>query len=394
MSNNSIATAQDLGVLSGGLNVSGTILQNNSFYRFTLAQNSDISLFASNDDFMRFSIIADLNGNGIVDPGEIVTSQFRSTVSIFEPLPAGTYFLQASRNTTQPFNYSFRIAETPKPGNVSPDPGETLRDAFDLGVLSGRRRLRDYVGTLDPVDVYRFSLTQRSNLGLTFSRETQSPRVSIIADRNNNGVIDFGEVIASRSTRDSLSVNLEPGTYFIEVGRNLSTVTTNYQIDISTVPDFSGDDIIRGTNRRDVLRGFEGNDTIFGLGGNDVLIGDQGDDRLVGGAGNDILRGGEGNDTLLGGAGNDTLIGGPGNDRLIGGPGRDTFVLRRGEGRDTIVDFNRGNNRIGLSGRLSFGDLSFLQRGQNTLIRAGREDLAILNGVNANRLSRRDFVSV
>lgn len=68
-----------------------------------------------------------------------------------------------------------------------------------------------------------------------------------------------------------------------------------------------------------------------------------GPQTLTGGAGNDTLIGGPGNDTLHGGAGNDHLVGGPGNDTLYGGPGNDTFVFRRGEGFDTIADFEPGD---------------------------------------------------
>ena len=56
-----------------------------------------------------------------------------------------------------------------------------------------------------------------------------------------------------------------------------------------------------------------------------------------------LVANGGGPQTLTGGAGNDTLIGGPGNDTLYGGPGNDTFVFRRGEGFDTIADFEPGD---------------------------------------------------
>ena len=72
--------------------------------------------------------------------------------------------------------------------------------------------------------------------------------------------------------------------------------------------------------------------------------------RLVSTPGNDVLyaapdlsatlSGGAGDDTLNGGSGNDTLIGGPGNDLLLGGFGDDTYVFNRGDGQDTIYDYN------------------------------------------------------
>jgi Ca2+-binding RTX toxin-like protein len=75
---------------------------------------------------------------------------------------------------------------------------------------------------------------------------------------------------------------------------------------------------------------------------------------LTGNAGANRLTGGAGADTLIGGAGTDTLIGGAGADRLEGGAGADTFLFSRGEGRDTIVDFVKGSDKIWLSAA-SFG---------------------------------------
>ncbi len=52
------------------------------------------------------------------------------------------------------------------------------------------------------------------------------------------------------------------------------------------------------------------------------------------------LSGGAGDDTLNGSGVNDTLIGGRGNDLLLGGFGDDTYVFNRGDGQDTIYDYN------------------------------------------------------
>jgi 2',3'-cyclic-nucleotide 2'-phosphodiesterase/3'-nucleotidase/5'-nucleotidase len=154
----------------------------------------------------------------------------------------------------------------------------------------------------------------------------------------------------------------------------------------------NGRDVLVGGSRADELLGRGGNDVLRGLGGNDILRGGPGNDRLDGGAGNDVLDGGAGDDVLRGGGGNDVLDGGAGNDVLIGGGGRDLFVIGRRPGVDTIRDFNpRQRDRIGLLGGLSFSDLNFTQQGRNVLIRAGRQDLAVLARVNADTLSASDF---
>ena len=69
------------------------------------------------------------------------------------------------------------------------------------------------------------------------------------------------------------------------------------------------------------------------------------------GAGADTISGGAGADSLDGGSGDDILTGGAGDDALTGGAGDDIFVYSRGDGADTITDFNTGN-----TGSLSDGD--------------------------------------
>ena len=113
----------------------------------------------------------------------------------------------------------------------------------------------------------------------------------------------------------------------------------------------------RGNREANVIRGGDGPDKLHGLDGNDSLLGGDGNDHLYGGAGADILQGGAGRDVLKGGDGNDILTGGAGMDRLYGGSGADVFVFETtrdsppGWGqRDSILDFQRGSDRIDLTG--------------------------------------------
>ncbi|WCR19714.1 hypothetical protein JHW40_08765 [Paracoccus alcaliphilus] len=125
----------------------------------------------------------------------------------------------------------------------------------------------------------------------------------------------------------------------------------------------AGNDLLQGGGGKDTLLGGNGNDSLYGgqgadrlLGGNGVdrLFGQAGNDILEGGASNDLLDGGVGNDTLRGGAGQDRIIGGAGSDVLYGGAGADVFVFRNpgdspvGAGRDRIMDFQRGFDRLDL----------------------------------------------
>lgn len=155
----------------------------------------------------------------------------------------------------------------------------------------------------------------------------------------------------------------------------------------------AGDDDLLGRAGNDTLSGSSGNDTLYGGGGSDTLTGSAGADSLLGQAGNDDLNGGAGVDNLNGGAGSDELDGAAGRDRLTGGSGRDRFVLKRRQGRDTIVDFADRQDKILLGSGLSFDDLTISQRGGNTLISVGREQLAIVLDVSASRFTSADFIT-
>lgn len=104
---------------------------------------------------------------------------------------------------------------------------------------------------------------------------------------------------------------------------------------------FGGAPGLRGfDDTDDLIFGRGGRDWLEGGGGNDILDGGDGDDDLLGGTGDDILIGGAGNDVLEGHTGVDLLDGGPGNDLIYSGRGVDIVMLRRGGGRDILLDGN------------------------------------------------------
>ncbi|MEG3857172.1 Ig-like domain-containing protein [Microcoleus sp. Z1_C4] len=166
--------------------------------------------------------------------------------------------------------------------------------------------------------------------------------------------------------------------------------------DNDTLYGGKGNDILLGSQGDDNLFGQQGNDTICGGEGNDLINGDEGADILGGCAGNDTLFGGADNDTLTGGKGNDLLDGGMGNDSLIGGSGNDIFALKAGQGFDIIADFTLGQDLIGLSGGLSFGQLEITQNTQGTLIKnlLTGEQLGVMVGVSANAITSANFMLV
>lgn len=82
--------------------------------------------------------------------------------------------------------------------------------------------------------------------------------------------------------------------------------------------------------------------------GDDIVGGSTGDDHIWGGTGNDTLWGYAGTDRLYGEEGNDALVGGDGSDILFGGAGSD--VLWGGNGADTLVGGDDSDTLLGEDG--------------------------------------------
>lgn len=71
---------------------------------------------------------------------------------------------------------------------------------------------------------------------------------------------------------------------------------------------------------------------------------------VMGSAKDDLLIGKAAGDHLKGGAGHDILVAGPGHTIMTGGPGVDTFVMHPAMGLVQITDFERGVDRLDVSG--------------------------------------------
>jgi Ca2+-binding RTX toxin-like protein len=126
--------------------------------------------------------------------------------------------------------------------------------------------------------------------------------VSLVADRNNNGVYDSGEILYEDYSYGSYTADINSalgaGNYFAWVETDSSS-NTNYTLSLSATVNTPSD-------YDDYIIGDYNDNTINGLNGNDYIESNSGNDSLVGGSGNDTLLSGSGDDTMIGGTGNDT----------------------------------------------------------------------------------------
>lgn len=176
---------------------------------------------------------------------------------------------------------------------------------------------------------------------------------------------------------ESLTLSMESGLQVSET-TGLDNFFIREPSDGGSTAGTNSADTLFGKSTADFIEGLKGRDDIQGRGGKDTLLGGQGADSLNGGKGNDRLFGNGGQDTLLGGNGKDRLFGGSGADLLDGGRGKDvfnggrgtdTFVLREGDGRDTVRDFVLGEDLLLIDASIGgFDDLTITDDEGDALI--------------------------
>jgi 3-phytase/alkaline phosphatase D len=172
-------------------------------------------------------------------------------------------------------------------------------------------------------------------------------------------------------------------------------------------------EVIHGSRNNDIFDAvkpkgkFDGNnDTLFTGEGDDLvdLRAAFGGDRVYLGQDDDILYAGK-NNTVFGGDGSDRFyIGfGGGDNWLIGGKGSDQFWLTASDANlpaeaNIITDFSIAEGDVlGFANTsLTYGSLGvdwkLRQEGRNTIIEVFGQDVAILEGVRADRLTESNFL--
>ncbi|MEX0267734.1 S8 family serine peptidase [Leptolyngbyaceae cyanobacterium UHCC 1019] len=121
---NTLATARNLGNLTGSVTFQDFVGQSdrNDYYRFALTGNTNFNLLLSGlTDDADVELIRDLNGNGLVDAGEVLRISDlpgTSSESINLNLGAGSYFIRVypffdDSNTTYTLNLSATAASNP-----------------------------------------------------------------------------------------------------------------------------------------------------------------------------------------------------------------------------------------------------------------------------------------
>ncbi|MGF2011036.1 MAG: FG-GAP repeat domain-containing protein, partial [Nostoc sp. DedVER01b] len=173
MPGSTLATAQNIGVLTF-FNYNDAIANANpiDYYKFSLIGTNNITLLLSGvtQNYVNAFIYYDSNNNGLIESGEQLYSDYAGSGrngQITTTLGTGNYYIgitQSSSNVNS--NYSLQLSATSAPPSIATDPGSTLSTAYNIGTLTGTKSFKEFVGNVDTVDYYKFSLTGTNNITL------------------------------------------------------------------------------------------------------------------------------------------------------------------------------------------------------------------------------------
>ncbi|MBW4507042.1 MAG: S8 family serine peptidase [Scytonematopsis contorta HA4267-MV1] len=130
--------------------------------------------------------------------------------------------------------------------------GNTLGKARDINNLNSNiQTFKDWIGSTDINDFYKFTLSNRTSFNLSVNSLTADADVQIIRDSNSNSIVDNNEAIAASyrggSQSESISTTLDRGNYYIRVFSFTGNNNTNYNLNVSAAPiapqDFAGNTI-------------------------------------------------------------------------------------------------------------------------------------------------------
>jgi len=221
--------ALDLGSLAAPKSASDWVgdIDGKDYYKFTVDGTSTVNINLggmSGDAYLTLynnkgSYLDGSSNSGKVD--EKITTN----------LEAGTYFVEVSGSSANT-NYNLQLSATPRVDAV----GNDFSTAFALGAL-GSATKTEWVGDLDTDDYYSFTLAQTStvNLGLT----GMNGNADITLYNSEQSRVDSSS--NSGNANESITVNLQPGTYFVQASSYDANVNYNLTATATAIPDLGGD---------------------------------------------------------------------------------------------------------------------------------------------------------
>lgn len=237
-----ISEASNLGVLSGIQSIQDvlgvTTVDRNSYYRFSLNAQSNVSLALTEltgDADLR---LLDASGNVV---GRSLLYGYTQDESIsLANLAAGEYYVwvnQYSGNTR--FNLNLSSVTT---GTFTNNFNDLLANEFELNNVWGSLTQTGTLDNRNTSDTYHFDNPFiSSNYSLSLSGLSNDADVRVIRDANRNGIVDRGDVIGfsirSGSANETIELQgLGTGEYFIQVYQGSPNSSTAYSLTLQNQP--------------------------------------------------------------------------------------------------------------------------------------------------------------
>jgi len=235
---NSLSTARNINIGSSTTTFQDWVgsTDTNDYYRFNLSYNSTLNL--SLNGLSADADVQLLNSYGAV----IQTSANAGTSvdSILRQLDAGTYYIRVLPYSGSTY-YNLNLSAVPDYA------GNTLATARNIAVGAGTTTFRDWVGSADTNDYYRFSLANTSNFNLSLNGLSADADVQLL---NSSGALIQTSANAGTNV-DSIIRQLNAGTYYIRV-LPFSGANTNYNLNLSATlfvpPDYAGNSLSTARN--------------------------------------------------------------------------------------------------------------------------------------------------
>ncbi len=251
---NTLTTATNIGNLEGNWINNEQVSSGDvyDYFRFNLTASSDLTMtLTGTSGDADIYLYRDSNNNGNIDRGETLRSSTNDGSSesfSLTGLATGTYYALV-RQYIGTTNYTVSL--------TADAAGETLADARNLGTLSSSRTFKDYVGSSDLSDIYRFQLTSASNVNFSLTNLSADADLYLVQDFNFNGQAEVGEAIARSdmmgSTSETISLQgLAAGNYYLQVKQYDGN--TNYTLNASAVLADPGN-TVGGASELGVLTG-------------------------------------------------------------------------------------------------------------------------------------------
>jgi hypothetical protein len=249
---NSLRTARNIGSVTDatfpdflGNGDSPSLIDTSDFYKFKMDAPGKFSADMRTDDPAdltenHLEIIQDVNGNGAIDPGDLITAtDAGTTVTRIISLPAGAYFLQVV-NEAGASNYHVRI--------TADYAGSVAGTRRVTGSLDAGKSFNDFINAagkpLDTLDEYQFSVGSAHPLNLVFVEAGGGKsELTLFKDRNSDGIADTSEIVLSTEPKSfgNFLDTVQPGNYILQI-KAISGGGT-YQLFAEARPDQAGNSL-------------------------------------------------------------------------------------------------------------------------------------------------------